>query len=122
MPIDARSRSQSFHDTNQRLRQRLQSITKEFGQESPASSEDISALLSELTQVGVSLRSEAIPARGVDPDLDRELDEYRQNLEQLRGFLPAIHRWLLAERDRIEGQQSRVQSVTGWAGALRQTV
>jgi hypothetical protein len=79
-------------------------------------------LLSELLSAGVELRSEAIPQRGTDLDLDRELDRYRQNVEQLRELLPSIQGQLLAERARIESQRARIQSATHWARASRQTL
>jgi hypothetical protein len=83
---------------------------------------DISALLSELVTAGAELRSQALPDRGVDAELDGELDRYRQNIEQLRELLPSIQGQLLAERARIESHRARIESAAQWAKTSRQTL
>lgn len=83
--------------------------------------EIMAALLSELLRVGAALRAEPIPAKGVAPELDAELETYRRRVEKLRDLLPAMHSHLLAERARWEAQRSRVQSAAQWARASRQT-
>jgi len=86
------------------------------------SPEQMGALLSELLAAGASLRAQPLPAKGYDLALDRELAEYRRQVERLRDLLPAIHRALLLERSHIEAQRSRLQSATEWARASRQTL
>lgn len=115
-------RAQNLQETNRRLRCWLDRMAEECGRRRPALPEDISALLSELLLVGAGLRAEAIPPRGTETDLDRELDCYRRNIEQLRQLLPSIHGQLLAERARIETQRSRIASAEQWAKASRQTL
>jgi len=116
------SLSHSLHDTNLRLAPCLDSLVLRPGGAAIASPEQMAALLSELLRAGAALRAQPIPAKGNDPELDVELETYRGHVERLRDLLPSIHRQLLAERARIEGQRSRVQSVTAWARASRQTL
>jgi hypothetical protein len=122
MRVEAKSQAPELSEINRKLHERLDRMTMECGQERPADCKDVAALLSALMQAGAGLRSKARPAPGTDPELDRELDVYRRNVERLRALLPSIHGRLLAERARIEAQRSRVGSVTEWAGTLRQTV
>jgi hypothetical protein len=82
----------------------------------------MAGLLSELLRAGMGLRAEPLPARGFDPELDEEIDQYRRHVEHLRDLLPSIHRQLLAERARLEAQRSRVQAAAAWARASRQTL
>jgi hypothetical protein len=80
------------------------------------------ALLSELLRVGSELRAKPVPAKGADPAWDEELEAYRNHVERLRALLPSIHSQLLAERARLETQQSRVRAAAAWAHASRQTL
>ena len=117
-----KSRAQSLRETNQRLRSWLEQMSAKCGRRRPATPADIAELLSELLSTGVELRSAAIPPQGIDLDLDRELDCYRQNIEQLREVLPSIQGQLLSERARIESQRARMESAADWARASRQTI
>jgi hypothetical protein len=117
-----RSRSQELRDTNQRLRDWLDSTISIRGQLAPATPECITALLAELLHAGAGLREQAIPAKGIDPEFDGELEEYRRNIEKLRDFLPSIHTQLLVERARLEAQRACVRSASEWAQASRRTL
>lgn len=121
MPSLAESRSQNLRATNRRLRFWLDSMVPDSGKMA-VTPEYMAALLSELLRAGAELRSESIPAKGSDPELDCELETYRRNVEQLREVMPAIHRHLLAERARLEAQRERVRSAAEWARASRQTL
>lgn len=121
MPSLSLSRSQELYETNQHMRFWLDSISQQ-GHPAVAASEHMAALLSELSRVGGRLRAEPLPAKGSDPELDAELDEYRCHVERLRELLPSIHRQLLAERARLEAQRTRVRSAAEWARASRQTL
>ena len=112
----------SLRDANHRLGPCLDSLVSERGQAVIATPEQMAALLSELLCAGAALRAEPIPAKGNDPELDIELESYRSHVERLRDLLPSLHRQLLAERARIEGQRSRVHSAAAWARASRQTL
>lgn len=121
MPSLALSRSQQLRETNHRMRFWLDSMLAQ-GPPSLATPEHMAALLSELLRAGAGLRAEPLPPKGVDPELDAELDEYRRHVERLRELLPFLHRQLLAERARLEAQRTRVRSAAEWARASRQTL
>lgn len=127
MPSLTMSRSQNLRDTNCRFRFWLDSMLARQGRPTVATPEHISpelmaGLLSELLRAGAGLRAEPLPAKGTDAEWDRELDEYRGNVERLRDLLPSIHRQLLAERARLEAQRTRVRSAAEWARASRRTL
>jgi hypothetical protein len=72
-------------------------------------------------RAGQCLRT--LPGEGEkDAALDRELSEYRANVERLRTLMPSIHSTLLAERARLEQERARVQSAADWASRSRQTL
>ncbi|MFZ0774297.1 MAG: hypothetical protein WCA49_23745 [Candidatus Sulfotelmatobacter sp.] len=121
MPSLTLSRSQDLRETNQRLRHWLDCMITQRGQLSVATPDHITALLSELSRAGAELRAQPFPAKGTDPELDAELEQYRGNVERLRDLLPSIHSQLLVERARLEAQRARVQSAVEWARASRQT-
>jgi hypothetical protein len=116
------SLSSKLCDTNHRLRFWLDSMVSGPGQPAITTPEHLAALLSELLRAGTGLRAEPLPAKGQDPELDAELENYRTHVEQLRELLPGIHSQLLAERARLEAQRTRVQSAAEWARASRQTL
>lgn len=116
------SRSQIFHDTNRRLRDWLDRLRPERGALGAAAPEYIAGLLSELSRAGAELRCEPLPVQGTDPELDKELDHYRRNVELLRELMPSIHNQLLVERARLEAQRARMRSAAEWARASRQTL
>jgi hypothetical protein len=112
---------QSLRETNRRLSFSLDRMFAQHGQP-VATPEHMAALLSELLLAGASLRTEPVSAGSKDPELDRELEAYRGNVERLRDLLPSIHSQLLAERARLEVQRARVKSADEWARASRQTL
>jgi hypothetical protein len=122
MPVLTHSRSQSLHQTNQRLRHWLDSVLAQSGQLAVVNPEHITILLSELSRAGAELRANPLPIGGADPELDRELNLYRRNVELLRELMPSIHNQLLVERARLAAQRARVQSAADWAQASRQTL
>jgi len=111
-----------LRDTNQRLRDWLDSTISASGQLAAATPDCITALLAELLHAGARLREQTIPAKGIDPELDGELVQYRHNIERLRDILPSIHSQLLVERARLEAQRARVRSAAEWAQASRRTL
>jgi hypothetical protein len=113
---------QDLRDVNRRLRVHLESIAIRQQNARAVTSQQMSALLSELLSVGAGFRAQPLPVPGNDLELDGELREYRRQVERLRDLLPSIHRELLAERARIELQRARMQSAAEWARASRQTL
>jgi hypothetical protein len=121
MTSESLSRSDTLRDANRRLRVWLETITA--GREPFVVTPDLmGALLSELLRVGAELRAQPAPAKGTDPAWDEELEAYRTHVERLRALLPSIHNQLLAERARLEAQQSRIRAADQWARASRQTL
>lgn len=121
MPSPAPDRlTQDLRETNSRLCSCLDSLAPNHTQPSaPATPQQMAGLLSELMRAGQWLR--ALPA-DEDPALERELANYRKNVERLRDLLPTIHRALLAERARLEQERARVESAAEWARRSRQTL
>jgi hypothetical protein len=114
---------ESIRGANRRLGSQLETLSaRQAAHSAVLRPENMAALLSELLSAGASLRAQPLPTRGIDDQLDRELDEYRLHVERLRGLLPSLHQELLAERARLEARRSRVVSVTEWARASRQTL
>jgi hypothetical protein len=114
--------TQNLRDTNRRLRLCLDGMFAAENRTAVGAPEHMAALLSELLQAGAWLRAEVLPARDTDLELNRELEKYRGNVEQLHRLLPSIHSQLLAERARLEAQRARIQSAAEWARASRRTL
>jgi hypothetical protein len=113
---------ENLRDTNRRLSFSLDGMLGQQGQPVIASPENLAALLSELLRAGAGLRAEPISEKRNNPELDKELEQYRCNVERLRDLLPSIHCHLLAERGRLEVQRGRVRTAAQWARASRQTL
>src|ERR1700757_3568955 len=109
-----------LRETNIRLRFWLDSLAPNQPYSNPSTPQLISGLLSELLRAGQWLRGGLPDPR--DVQLQAELGEYRRNLERLRDQMPAIHSHLLAERARLEGERSRIESAMEWAQSSRQTL
>lgn len=102
------SLSHSLRNTNRRLGSWLDSMIPGPGQSIIITPEHMAGLLSELLRAGAVLRARPLPAKGDDPELDRELERYRNHVERLRELLPSLHRNLLMERARLEARRSAV--------------
>lgn len=110
----------SFHETNTFLRSWLeQAADSQPMPPRPASPQEIATLLSELMRAGGRLRR--LPAVK-SAELQKELDEYRGNVERLRERLPSIQSVLLKEQARLERERRRLQSFAEWADGSRQTL
>ena len=81
--------------------------------------EQMSGLLSELLRAGEWLRARP---QHRDAELERELSEYRKQVERLRTLLPFMHRALLSERSRLEKERERFNAAALWARGSRQTL
>jgi len=120
--------AQNFHETNARLAGLLDSLLADRMPPQPtplnrspraATTQQMAALLSELMRAGQWLRS--LPSEK-DAALERELSEYRKQVERLRTLLPSMQQTLLAERARLEQERARVVSAAEWAQGSRQTL
>jgi hypothetical protein len=111
---------QNLRDTNRRLSFWLDGMITGTGRQAVVVPDHMAGLLSELLRAGATFRAEPVSAKANDPELEAELETYRDNVERLREVLPSIHGQLLAERARIEAQRARVKSAAEWARASRQ--
>ena len=110
--------SPDLHETNGKLRQFLEKLSTSSGAPACLSS-DLAAILAQLLRAGEWLR-EAGPG-GDNAALQKEIDEYRDNLERLRNLLPDVQAGLLAERARLESERAHLEAASGCARASRQT-
>lgn len=88
---------------------------------SPVQANDLQDLLAELLRASACLRTgpEEKPA---DAELQSEIAEYCTNLESLAKVLPSVQGRLLAERARIQIEQSHISARKAWAEASRRTL
>jgi len=114
---------ENLRETNSRLSFWLENLlpdqTPSSARPRAATPQQMSGLLSELMQAGEWLKH--LPPEK-DPVLERELTDYRRNVERLRDLLPLIHSTLLQERARLEQQRARVASAAEWARGSHQTL
>src|SRR5260370_7689319 len=103
------SLSHNLRDTNHRLRFWLDSMVPGPGQPTCITPEHMAALLSELLRAGAGLRAKPLPAKGDDPELEAQLETYRNLVERLRELLPRIHHHLVADRADLGTQRNRVR-------------
>jgi hypothetical protein len=82
---------------------------------------DLQELLAELLRTSGCLRTGS-PAATPDAELESEIAEYRTNLESLAKVLPSVQGRLLAERARIQIEQSHIAARKAWAEASRRTL
>jgi hypothetical protein len=110
-----------LHESTNTIRRVLHELLPQASESTPhaATPQQMSDLLSELMHAGQRLR--ALPTnRG--GDLERAICDYRQEVEHLRSFLPAIQKSLLAERARLERERERLNGAAAWAQASLQTL
>ena len=112
---------QDLHESTNRIRQVLGELhlPSSGNAAKVVNAEQMSELLSGLMRAGQWLR--ALPSDR-DQNLEREVCAYRDEVERLRSFLPAIQAALLAERGRLEKERERLNAAASWAQASRQTV
>jgi len=88
---------------------------------SPIQAQDLHDLLAELLRTSGCLRS---GSAGTSPDLELETEiaDYRTNLESLAKVLPSVQGRFLAERARLQIEQSHIAARKAWAEASRRTL
>jgi hypothetical protein len=110
-----------LHESTNTIRRVMHELLPQTSESTPhaATPQQMSLLLSELMRTGQTLR--VLPTnRG--GDLEQAICEYRQQVERLRSFLPAIQTSLLAERARLERERERLNGAAAWAQASLQTL
>jgi len=83
--------------------------------------QDFSDLRSDILRAAESLRRSPVSPE-TTAALEKELLEYRGNLEKLKDFLPELHAHLLAEKSRLETAQTHVAAAVAWVQANQQTL
>ena len=106
-----------LQQTNCKLRLFFERVSSSNGSQANLSS-DLVALLPELLQAEGWLREELSPDD--DPTLQREISQYRHNLERLRNLLPDLRARLLTERARIESERAHLEAASAWVRASHQ--
>ena len=111
----------ALHESTNTIRRVLDDLRDPASADLPhvATPEQMSTLLSELMRAGQRLR--IVPAN-CNGTLKQEISQYRDEVERLRSFLPAIQASLLAERARLERERERLNGAAAWAEASRQTL
>jgi hypothetical protein len=110
---------ENLRGTNVRLGCLLDSLHADTAEKRSVTPQRMAGLLSELMRAGQWLRQ--MPSEKTS-QLEKELNEYRTQVERLRDILPSIHKALLRDRSRLEQERARVQSAAAWAHSSRQTL
>jgi hypothetical protein len=122
MPSDA---LETLRQVNDSLRSALIQLRPEQKHCATIRPQDFSDLLTEILRAAECLRLQRPHSGGLGEAalaFDRELLEYRDNLEKLKHFLPELHGHLLAEKSRLEAARTHLGSAAAWAGASKKTL
>lgn len=109
---------ETLREVNAYLRQQLACLRPERKHCLAITSQDFTAILEQLLRASECLSHSLEPS----PELEREILEYRGNLEELVQLLPDLHGRLLAERARIEEARFHLSCAAAWAQARKTTV
>ena len=110
-----------LRDANRNLRLGLLRLQPESNIADPLVPSSLSGLLAELLRVAECLGK--MPAAGLrEIKLEKEISEYRANLEELSQLLPSVHGQLLAEKTRLEIARSHVQAAALWTQLSQKTL
>jgi transposase len=114
MPLDS---VETLREINDYLRRALIGLRPERRHCSTVTPRDFSAILNQLLRAA-GLRDHGEPSA----ELEKELLEYRRNLERLKQLLPDLQGRLLAEKARLESARSQLTSAEVWARASKTTL
>jgi hypothetical protein len=118
MPLDPLA---TLRQVNDNVRSALLRLRPEQKHCSTIRPQDFSDMLGELVRAADCLRN--LPANlEAGSELEKEIAEYRSNLEKLKQFLPDLHGRLLAERARLQSMRAHVAAAAAWAGASKRTL
>jgi len=79
---------------------------------------DFLALRTDLLRAANCMRSIS-PDPALTAELEKEISEYRSNLEQIARVLPSVHGRLQAEKGRLETALDHLHAVAAWADASK---
>jgi hypothetical protein len=112
-----------LHNRHQRLKFLLDSLMPPSHCSEPQrtvpSANQVSDLLSELSRAGQLLRDCSMQK---DSEVEREMFQYRGQVQRLRDLLPGMRCILLAERARLECERKRLNATAHWARMSRHTL
>jgi hypothetical protein len=84
-------------------------------------SQDFDDLRGELTLAAIWLRR-ASPGSMPEAELAKEISDYRSSLEKLQQMLPAIERYLITQKARLETERTHLGAAVAWAKASKSTL
>jgi len=102
---------------NAYLRGALVSLRPERKHCTAVKPQDFTAILEQLLRAA-TLRDSSKPSR----EFEKEILEYRDNLEELKRMLPDLQGRLLAEKARLDTARSHLASTAVWAKASKSTL
>ena len=112
---------QTLRQVNEYLRSAMHRLHPEVKHCSSIRPQDFTAILSQLLRAAECRRQPPAPPEAAMA-LEKELLEYRSNLEKLKHFLPDLHGRLLAEKSRLENARKHLAAATAWADANKNTL
>jgi hypothetical protein len=118
MPSDT---IETLRQANENLRSALVRLHPEQRHCLTIRAQDFSDILSQLLRAGECLRH-LPPQSEPSAALEKESLEYRNNLEELKHFLPDLHGRLLAEKARLETAQTHLAAAAAWVRASNKTL
>ena len=109
---------ETLRAANRNLRSRLARLQPGSNSFSAIGPQDFLDMREELQRAIECLRQASAP----DIEMQKEIAEYRGNLEQLVAALPAIHGWLLAEKARLESKRAHLDATASWLSGTKSTL
>jgi hypothetical protein len=118
MPAEAIA---TLRRVNDGLRSTLVRLHPERSLCSTITPEDFSAIIGEISRARQCLQH-LLPGTDAAVAVEKELMEYRDNLEKLKQFLPDLQGRLLAEKVRLETANHKLAAAAAWAQANEKTL
>jgi hypothetical protein len=110
--------SEGLHSINEHLREVLARWMAEPSDPNAFQTEALAPLLARLTRASELLNG-VVVRNPPDLQLEKEISDYRSNVEKLQELLPLIQSRLLAEKARLESARAHLQAATAWADSRK---
>jgi len=114
------STHEALHSINDHLRVVLKQWAKAPGEPGALLPEALNMLLARLSQAAELLKNRSAGNR--DAQVEKEVCDYRANVERLQELLPHIHNRLLAEKARLESVRAHLEAAAAWADARKKVL
>lgn len=111
----------TLHQVNDDLRSALTRLRPDRRHCSAIRPEDFSDLLSHLSRAKACLRWQPRQFREIAA-FDKERNEYRNNVKELKHVLPDVQLRLLAEKSRLETARTHLSAAAEWAQSRRKSI